>query len=77
MLLCVERTAHMEVRTSRKALLVPTGVGHVLRDAVASLPPRPPTALRPSLVYTIYLYLFYIENNSTPIQHIFRAFYGR
>ena len=74
MLLCVERTAHMEVRTPRKALLVPTGVGHVLRDAVA-LSPCPPPAAVPCLYY-LSLFILY-RNNSTAIQHIFRAFYGR
>ena len=73
MLLRMERTAHTEVRTSRKALLVPTGVGHVLRDAVASLPSRPPR--RPSLVYTISIFIYFISKTIRPrdVQHIFRA----
>lgn len=73
MLLCVERTAHMEVRTPRKALLVPTGVGHVLRDAVASLPPRPPPTAAVPCLYYLSLFILYRKQFDRDTAHFPRV----
>ena len=70
MLLCVERTAHMEVERRARRWCQQASV---MSYGTQSPPFR--RARRPGSVpiYTIYLYLFYIENNSTRYTHFPRV----